>query len=206
MMPPSHVEVLVEEESMEAALRELLPKMLGTVSCAYRSFQGKPALLRELPKRLRTYGRTLQPGGLLLVVIDRDNDDCRQLKEGLELQAARVGLHTRSTNPAGPYAVINRIVIEELEAWYFGDWQAVQAAYPRVPSTVPARAAYRIPDAISGGTWEAFERVMKAAGYFSSGLPKIEAARQIARRMDPARNTSRSFQVFRDALLEAARA
>jgi len=36
-------------------------------------------------------------------------------------------------------------------------------------------------------------------------LRKIEAAEQIAPHMDPTRNTSRSFQVFRDALIEAAR-
>ena len=42
------------------------------------------------------------------------------------------------------------------------------------------------------------------AGYFSGGLRKIEAAEQIAPHMDPSRNTSHSFQVFRDALLEAA--
>jgi Domain of unknown function (DUF4276) len=205
-MPPSHVEVLVEEESMKAALGELLPKMLGSVSCAYHNFEGKHKLLRELPNRLRTYGRTLQPSELLLVVLDRDNADCRQLKKSLELQAANVGLRTRSSNPAGPFTVINRIVIEELESWYFGDWQAVTAAYPRVPATIPNRAPYRDPDAIAGGTWEAFERVMQRAGYFYNGVPKIEAARRIACRMDPARNTSRSFQVFRDALLGVARA
>jgi hypothetical protein len=25
--------------------------------------------------------------------------------------------------------VVNRLAIEELEAWYFGDWEAVRAAY-----------------------------------------------------------------------------
>jgi hypothetical protein len=90
-----------------------------------------------------------------------------------------------------------------LEAWYFGDWQAVMAAYPRVSASAPNRAAYRVPDAIVGGTWEAFERVMIQGGYFQTGLPKIEVAQQIAPHMNPARNTSRSFQVLRDALLEA---
>ena len=52
------------------------------------------------------------------------------------------------------------------------------------------------PDAIAGGTWEAFERVLRQAGYFGGGLPKIEVAREMAKHMDPARNTSASFGQF----------
>ena len=100
--------------------------------------------------------------------------------------------------------MINRIAIQELEAWYFGDWDAVRAAYPRVSETVPRRTGYRDPDAIAGGTWEAFERVLQRSGYFAGGLRKIQAARSIAPHVDPVRNTSHSFQVFRDALLELA--
>ncbi len=201
-MPLAHMEILVEEASMEAALRALLPKMLGPVSCSFYRFQGKQALLRRLPQRLQTYQRTLQPDWLVLIVIDRDSADCRLLKQNLEQEAARAGLLTRSANPGGPFAVINRIAVEELEAWYFGDWQAVRAAYPRVSANIPNRAPYRNPDAIVGGTWESFQRVMNDAGYFPTGLPKIEVAQQIAPHMDPARNTSRSFQVLRDALTE----
>jgi hypothetical protein len=65
-------------------------------------------------------------------------------------------------------------------------------------------ARYRDPDAIAGGTWEAFERVLRQSGYFRGGLRKVEAARTIAPHIDPARNTSRSFQVLRDALVELA--
>ena len=46
------------------------------------------------------------------------------------------------------------------------------------------------------------ERLCQKASYFSGGLRKIEAASMIAPRMVPARNTSRSFQVLRDALAE----
>jgi hypothetical protein len=97
---------------------------------------------------------------------------------------------------------VNRIAIEELEAWYFGDWNAVKSAYPRVSTSIPQKEAFRNPDAISGGTWEAFERLMKKAGYFEGGLRKIEAARQIGRQVDWQRNSSLSFQYFRDAILE----
>jgi hypothetical protein len=70
----------------------------------------------------------------------------------------------------------NRISIEELEAWYFGDWKAVQEAYQGVKD-ISKLAAYRNPDTIRGGTWEAFERELQSAGYFTGGLQKIAAAR-----------------------------
>ena len=58
------------------------------------------------------------------------------------------------------------------------------------------------PDAIAGGTWEALERVLKKSGYYPSGMPKVETARNISKYMEPHRNISKSFQVFRDALQE----
>lgn len=95
--------------------------------------------------------------------------------------------------------MINRIVIEELEAWFFGDADALRSAYPGVSSTLERKAAYRDPDAIQGGTWEALQRVLQRAGYYKGvkALPKLETAGRIAQHMDPARNRSRSFQVFR---------
>ena len=109
---------------------------------------------------------------------------------------------TRTHPQQGHFTIVNRIAIEELEAWYFGDWEAVRTAYPRVSQNVSRRARFRNPDAIAGGTWEAFERTLQRHGYFKEGLRKIEAARSIAQYLDPASNTSRSFQVLRDALLE----
>jgi hypothetical protein len=203
-MSLSHIEILVEEASMEMALRELIPKLIGPVDCAFQRFQGKRALIRQMPERLRTLRRMLRPDWLVLVVVDRDRDDCKQLKMRLEQEATSAGLATRGNGIRGHLAVVNRIVIEELEAWYFGDWSAVTAAYPRLPAGIPNRVPYRDPDAIAGGTWEAFERVLQQSGYFPGGLRKIEAAQTIAPHMDPTRNTSRSFQVFRHALLQAA--
>jgi len=118
--------------------------------------------------------------------------------------AADAGLVPRSKAGRKPYVVVNRLAIEELEAWYFGDWEAVRLSYPRVAATIPAQAKYRVPDAVAGGTWEAFERVLQKAGYFKIGLAKIEAAKAIAANMEPTRNGSRSFQALRDALAEMA--
>jgi len=160
--------------------------------------------LTRLPERLRGYSSWLPETWRLVVIVDRDDDNCAVLKQRLETMTLASGLPTKSSPNRKGYKVINRIAVEELEAWYFGDWQAVQAAYPRVKASIPSQSKYRDPDAIIGGTWEAFERVLQRAGYYRGGLRKIEAARAIATHMDPARNSSRSLQALRTALLEIA--
>jgi len=197
-----HVEVLVEEPSMERALQTLLPVMLSGATFKIHSYQSKGDLLKTLPSRLRGYCRWLPDGWRIVVLLDRDDDDCEALKRRMESIASRAGLRSRSAARGGPYKLVNRLAIEELEAWFFGDWEAIRSAYPRVPETTPKRAGFRDPDAIAGGTWEALERILKRAGYFKTGLRKIEAAGNIAERMVPARNRSRSFQVLRETLDE----
>ena len=187
---------------MEAALRLLLPKMVGSLSFEVYPYQCKNELLARLPDRLRGYAAWIPDTWRIVVVVDRDDDDCDELKTRLETMATDAGFVTRSKAGSQPYVVVNRLAIEELEAWYFGDWEAVRASYPRVPATIPSQARYRVPDAVAGGTWEAFQRVLQKANYFKMGLAKIEAAKTIAAKMDPARNGSRSFQVLRDALAE----
>ena len=190
---------------MEAALRCVLPTLLpeGITFAIYTS-QGKRALMRDLPIRLAGYRSYLRPNWRIVVVVDRDEEDCRELKSQLEGFSRQAGLVTKTMAGTGAWQVANRLAIEELEAWFFGDMDAVRAAYPRVSATVERGAAYRDPDAIGGGTCEALERVLQHAGYFKGGLRKIEAARAIAAHLDPSRNRSRSFQVFRDAILALA--
>ena len=58
------------------------------------------------------------------------------------------------------------------------------------------QARYRDSDAILGGTWEAFERILQKSGYFAGGLRKVEAARTIGKYVDVNKNSSGSFQIF----------
>lgn len=88
----------------------------------------------------------------MVILLDRDDDDCHELKRRLEAEARKAGFTTRS---AGKAEVVNRLVIEEQDA-----------------------------------------------GYFGTGLRKIEAARAVATYMDPARNRSPSFAALRAALEE----
>ena len=199
-----HVEFLVEEPSAEAALQNLLPKILGSVaSFDIHPYQGKSDLLKKLPSRLDGYSHWLPEDWRIVVLVDADDDDCLELKAQLEQIAQDAGLATKSAAPPGQqFQVLNRLAIEELEAWFFGDVEALRAAYPRVSPTLGKRAKYRNPDAITGGTWEALERLLQRLNYFRQGLPKITVARQVSKHMDPASNRSRSFQIFRQGLLE----
>ncbi|MCC7493177.1 MAG: DUF4276 family protein [Fimbriimonadaceae bacterium] len=204
MIPAVHLELLVEEPSMEAFLRALLPRLLPQDrTFEVHPFQGKSDLLGKLESRLRGYVAWLPADWRIVVVVDRDDEDCRVLKLQLESIAQRAGLRTRTCAGNASSQLDNRIAIEELEAWYFGDWAAVRAAYPRVPAVIPNRQSFRDSDAICGGTWEAFERVMQRYGYFKGGLAKLEAARAIGAHVDPLRSRSRSFQMLCGAIGEA---
>ena len=190
---------------MEAFLRALLPRLLPQDrTFEVHAFQCKSDLLGKLEARLRGYAAWLPADWRIVVVVDRDDDDCRDLKRQLEAISERAGLRTRTRAGNAQWQLVNRIAIEELEAWYFGDWEAVHAAFPRVPVTVPQRQGFRDPDAVAGGTWEAFERVLQRHGYFKGGLNKIDAARAIGAHIAPERARSHSFAVFCEAIAESA--
>lgn len=192
---------------MEAFLGSLLPRVLPPDrTFEIHRHQGKPDLLNKLEGRLRGYARWLPEDWRIFVVVDCDEDDCGELKQALEMAARRAGLRTRTRARGRTWQIVNRIAIEELEAWYFGDWQAVRMAYPGISATIPKQARFRDPDDIRGGTWEAFERVMQRSGYFRSGLRKTEAARAIGAHLDVSENTSRSFNHLSQAIAEATAA
>ncbi|MFD6455108.1 DUF4276 family protein, partial [Nocardia sp. NPDC060220] len=136
----------------------------------------------------------------IVVIVDRDDEDCVVLKSKLELSAQKVGLVTASSSSGGCFQVLNRIAIEELEAWFFGDVEAMCTAYPGVPSSLASRVPFRNPDAIKGGTAEALHRVLERAGHHSGGLAKVRAAIDISAVMNIESNRSDSFCQFRDGL------
>ncbi|MGH3833122.1 MAG: DUF4276 family protein [Pseudonocardiaceae bacterium] len=197
-----NLEILVEERSAERALGVLLPRIVPGVDFEMRVFRGKIDLLRKLPDRFKGYAAWITRADTYLVVlVDRDDDDCLTLKSELEQMATAAGLPTVTAAPASHRAyVLNRIAVEELEAWFFGDVSALCAAYPRVPVSLGQQAKYRDPDAVLGGTWEALEHVLQAGGYHRGGLAKVAAATEIAQHMNVDANHSRSFQVFRDGV------
>ena len=196
-----HIEFLVEEPSIEAALHNLLPKILGSrISYAIRVFQGKQDLLKNLPARLRGYKKWIPENYRIVVLVDRDRDDCYRLKRTLEQIALESQLITKSSvAPLETFQVLNRIVIEELESWFFGDPNALKAAYPAITNRSVKKPKYSIPDNIPY-PWEKLESILKRYHYYPEGMPKIEVAQNISSHMIPQRNTSHSFRMFFEGL------
>ncbi|WP_437643638.1 DUF4276 family protein [Sorangium sp. So ce362] len=186
-----HLEILVEEPSAEVALNELVPKIVPGCTFTLHPHQGKTQLLDRLPAKLSGYAKWLAEDCRIVVLVDRDREDCIALKKRIVEAERKARL---------PKPLLCRIAIEELEAWFLGDIPALVRAYPGVPPGVGSRRRFRDPDAVVGGTWEALQQILQQAGYFPSGLAKIAAARAITPHMDVEANTSRSFQVFREGL------
>ena len=193
----TRLEILVEEPSMEAALLEVMPRILkNRAQWKPINMGSKGKLLKALPARLRAYRKRIENGEDLkiIVLIDRDSDNCERLKRRLETIAREAGLTTKTAvNGQGDFQVVTRIAIEELEAWFMGDVDALKAAFTSMKS-VNFPGNFRNPD--NGGTWERLHRFLKRHGIYRKSYPKIEAARKIAKHMEPGRNRSRSFQSF----------
>ncbi|MBM4059876.1 MAG: DUF4276 family protein [Planctomycetes bacterium] len=185
---------------MEAALRQLVPAIRSDLSFDIHPYQGKDDLLERLPRVLKGYAAWLPANSRVVVVVDRDDDDCVALKRSIDAMARRAGLAPK-VRGGSRFQVMTRIAVEELEAWLLGDIAALVAAYPGVPQTLGSKRRFRHVDEIAGGTWEALEQVLQQAGYFAEGMPKIHVAREVAMRMEPARNRSPSFRTFRDGLM-----
>jgi len=191
------LEILVEEPSMEVALREIMPNILqGRARYKLINMGSKGKLIKGLPARLRGYRRRINNGENLkvIVLVDKDNDDCRRLKQKMETLAHEAGLTTKaSANGHGDFQVVTRIAIEELESWFIGDTNALKKTFNSLRGANFPKS-FRNPD--NGGTWKRLHRFLKRNGIYRKSYPKIEAARKIAKHMDPQHNRSPSFQSF----------
>ena len=196
-----HIKFFLEEPSAEEALRHILPKILSPhVICIFHVFEGKEDMLEELPKHLKGH-QWIPNDWRIIVLIDEDRRDCQELKTYLEKSAHEAGFVTKSSAARDEdFQVVNRLAIEELEAWFFGDVETLHAAYPRIPENLQSKAKYRKPDAIPGGTSEALEYLLIQKNYYKGRLPKVRVAQNIAPHMEPSRNRSKSFRVFVEGL------
>ena len=215
------IEILVEDASGAILLGAVLPKLLGQQGEPHtwrvHSYKGigripknmnanadpaKRILLDQLPRILRGYANS--PGiDAVVVVLDSDRRVCVDFLTELNALAA-------DCSPA--QTTMFRLAIEEAEAWYFGDRQALLAAYPRAKADVLGRY---VQDSVCD-TWELLadavykggSAAIKRAGWPLPGQVKCEWAETIGPLLDPDRNLSPSFGKLRDGLrrlvLEAA--
>jgi len=208
-----HIEVLVEDASGKRLLEALLPKLIGEqgqphtwriigfkgVGRLPRDLHGRThardrILLDQLPRLFQGYGQT--PGiDAVLVVLDSDRRDCADFLSELKALAARC---------QGARHTMFRLAIEEIEAWYLGDREALLTAYPRAKKKVLDR--YR-QDSVCG-TWELLADAiypggsvgLKKAGWPLPGQVKCEWAERIGVLLEPSRNVSPSFQKLWEGL------
>jgi hypothetical protein len=213
---PMHFEILVEDQSGKAMLDILVPRIIGREHTfdvkAYKGIgripqkqnkavdASKRILLDNLPRLLAGYGKSWSIGyGAVIVVCDLD-DKCLKTFRA-ELLAI---LHASNPAPETRFC----IAIEEGEAWFLGDSQAIKSAYPKAKASV--LDAYK-PDSICG-TWEKLAdaifkggaKMLVAQGWQTVGAEKSAWANNIAPHMNLTDNQSPSFSYFRNKLIELA--
>lgn len=216
-----HFEFLVEGQTELTALSILMEKILGCYNKPHtwkihkhRGIGQIPdcptttpncrnqTLLHNLPSKLRAYGNEGREDLIVVVLMDLDDrPDCRLFKRTL--------IKLLEFCPKKP-KVLFRIAIEELEAWFLGDQEAIKFAYPDA-----------IEDTLNSyeqdsqcGTWE-----ILAEALYPGGLKKLEEngrrsvrinkqktiwAKKISPYLNVQRNKSHSFKVFCDGLTRMA--
>ncbi len=211
-----HFEILVEDQSGAKALNILVPKIIGDehtfrihlykgIGRIPKNLNGnadpsKRILLDQLPRLLRGYGNTFanypddSPAAVILVC-DLDNKCLKAFRqELLEM------LNACNPKPETRFC----IAIEEGEAWFLGDIQAIEAAYPK--AKVSVLNAYKN-DAICG-TWERLADAvfpggapsLSVKGWRAIGAEKSVWSERVAPYMDVANNLSPSFCYFKEKL------
>lgn len=182
-MNEEHIEILVEEKSMEFFLEQLLPMVLPEdyllgVNCFIRPHEGKSHLLKSIPKKSRAYKHFGYPIKLI-IIHDQDSNDCKKLKRDLVKSV-------EDNNSDIPLLV--RISCKELENWYLGDLTAVEKLYPKSKAAkFINKARFRVVDKLNGS--DEMERL-------SDEFTKTYCAKNICQYMDLDANTSESFQQF----------
>ena len=172
----SRLVLLLEEESMQVLLEELLPRLFPALPFKCVPHEGKTDLEKSVPHKLRAWR---EPGVRFAVVRDNDGKDCRALKAAL-----RHLCHAGRRDD-----VLIRIACQELEAWYLGEPDALADAFgDEALRAIGWRARFRDPDAVLRPS-EAVEQLVPE-------FQKVSGARRMAQHLSRERNTSASFQAF----------
>ncbi|MBF0610058.1 MAG: DUF4276 family protein [Magnetococcales bacterium] len=209
-----HMEILVEDFSGKALLESLLPKMVKEGHYyrlhSYKGLGNLPndlkgdadpslrILLDRLPKLLNGYGNTFknQPNNpsSVMVVCDLDRRCPKKFRDQLML------LYNNLNNkPITKFC----LAVQEIEAWYLGDLQALEKAFP---GKIGQLKKMGNPDQLND-TWEFLADAIYPGGNkelkkHNVGEVKYQWAKKIGPLMDIENNQSASFQYFKKKIEE----
>lgn len=170
---------LLEERSTKELLDVLLPRILPPeVSFLTIPHEGKSDLQKSISIKLKAWKES---DVYFVIIQDQDSNDCHLLKAKIK----------ELCNDCGRKVLI-RIACHEMEAWYFGDLEAVSKAYGKNLKKYAEKKKYRNPDAIVSPKQELRKLLPEHE--------QIVGARKIAPYMNPDKNTSKSFNALIEGL------
>lgn len=216
-----HFEFLVEGQTELTALSILMDRILGDydkphtwkihkhrgigkipVDPAAEPNRNDQTLLHNLPSKLRAYGDEERSDVVVVVLVDLDDrPSCVSFKKDL--------VRILDYCPKKP-KVLFRIAIEEIEAWFLGDHQALKQTYPNAVQHI---LDTYVQDS-QCGTWETLAEAIYPGGLKALGNngkrsvmileQKREWAKNICRWLDVQTNQSPSFKVFYEGVRRMA--
>ena len=165
---------------MAVLLEGLLPRIYPDLPFLCISHEGKQDLEKSIPRKLRAWQ---EPGVRFVIVRDKDEGDCRQVKAAL-YSLCQAGLRPDS---------LVRIACHELEAWYLGDADALAVAFGKTSLRgLSRKARFRDPDSVSRPS-DAIRRLVPE-------FQKVSGARLMAQHLSHDGNRSRSYQVLLEGI------
>ncbi len=173
----SELVFFIEEPSAEAMLEGLLPRILPEdIHFRCIVFEGKQDLEGQLVRRMRGYRK---PGARFIVMRDQDATDCHVIKTRL----------ADLCRDAGHPECLIRIACRELESWYLGDLNAVQAGLSMEGlSRLQDKRLYRNPDTVQSPA--------RQLRQIAPTYQKVGGSRAIGPHLNPDNVRSNSFAVF----------
>jgi hypothetical protein len=169
---------MIEERSMEIALKKILPEFLPDDSIIIIPHEGKQDLERSIPKKLRAWKDRPEIKYNFVILRDQDCGDCKEIKNNIK----------ELCNANGRPETLVRIVVHELESWFLGDLNAIDAAFDTNYAKNKNKRKFRNPDSISNPSQE-IKRMIK-------NYSKLNGARKISAHLNISENSSKSFNVF----------
>lgn len=195
-----HLDFVVEDESTKAFLDAWLDRYLrGRADFKVQHYRGKEHLLGKLRSRLAGCSNWLSSSYRIIVIIDCDIEKCEDVKMKMEKICSSVSVKTRMNSTS--WQVATCIAIKELEAWFLGNWSAVQSAYSTKSSKQDILKKYPDSDAVDGKTKKIVHGELDK--HYPGRFPSVEVAGKIGIYFDENKCRSQSFRHLRTVIDDA---